>query len=569
MVSGWELGNARVSLADQTLEILLIEDNSADARIFAELVKDSGDPIFITWVCSIADARAKAKESATDYSLIVTDLGLPDAQGMDTIRFVLELFPDRPVVVMTGLNDSSIGMEAVQRGCQDYVVKGFSDPILLVRMLRYATQRHAAERQIRESEERFRTLVQMSPDAIIIATLDRISFVNPAADALFGASDRDCLQDADPADVLCNAILNQDQTSVALMIKAAIYDDATMAAEEQTLLSLQGAVLDVEVSVAPITFDGARCAQIVIRDISVRRQRDREMMLAQAVFETTAEAMMITDADQRIISVNPAFCEVTGYSNDEIIGRKPSLLASGRHTEDFYRQMHTTLNRDGHWRGEIWNRRADGAIYVQRVTISAIHDSGGHITNYVGVFSDITEEKEASQRLAHSASHDALTGLPNRALLHDRLNQAITKAGRDETGLALLFIDLDGFKPINDTYGHLLGDLLLQHVGERLRASIRESDTVARLGGDEFVVVSLNISQPHAAAAISQKIIDTVSAPYTLEGHRVSVGCSIGFALFPGDGTDGKTLLAKADQAMYRAKNAGRGCYRSTLSPCA
>jgi diguanylate cyclase (GGDEF)-like protein len=229
--------------------------------------------------------------------------------------------------------------------------------------------------------------------------------------------------------------------------------------------------------------------------------------------------------------------------------------------------MHQTLDASGHWRGEIWNRRADGAIYVQRVTISAIHDSAGNTTNYVGVFSDITQEKEASEKLLHIASHDALTGLPNRALLHDRLEQALAKAQRDNGGLALLFIDLDGFIPINDTYGHLIGDLLLQGVSERLRQCVRESDTVARLGGDEFVILSLGTHDHKGAATIAQKVIDTLTTPFSLNGVEAKVGCSIGFSLYPRDGASSETLLSQADQAMYAAKNAGRGCYRPQ-EPC-
>jgi diguanylate cyclase (GGDEF)-like protein/PAS domain S-box-containing protein len=541
----------------------LIEDNGADARIFEELVRETGDPIAITWAQSIADARNKAEATSHPFSLIVTDLGLPDAQGMATIDAVLQLFPDLPVVVMTGLNDSDIGLNAVQRGCQDYVVKGFSDPFLLVRMLRYATQRHESEREIKESEERFRTLVQMSPDAIFIVTDSTIVFVNPAALTLFQGIRRQDLEGRDLQTVLAGP----GRDAVLSHIRRAITDSTSCSAYETTLSDLEGKPVAVELSVAPISGGGERRAQVILRDVSFRHERERELRLAQAVFETTAEAMMITDANQKILSVNPAFCEVTGYHISEVVGKTPNILASGRHGAAFYHEMHQTLDASGHWRGEIWNRRADGAIYVQRVTISAIHDSAGNTTNYVGVFSDITQEKEASEKLLHIASHDALTGLPNRALLHDRLEQALAKAQRDNGGLALLFIDLDGFKPINDTYGHLIGDLLLQGVSERLRQCVRESDTVARLGGDEFVILSLGTHDHKGAATIAQKVIDTLTTPFSLNGVEAKVGCSIGFSLYPRDGASSETLLSQADQAMYAAKNAGRGCYRPQ-EPC-
>jgi diguanylate cyclase (GGDEF)-like protein/PAS domain S-box-containing protein len=547
-----------VSSRGQDLNVLLIEDNRADARIFEELVRETGDSIHITWAHSITDARTKTQAQTTPFSLVVTDLGLPDAQGMATINAVLELFPDLPVVVMTGLNDSDIGLKAVQRGCQDYVVKGFSDPYLLVRMLRYATQRHEAERQIKESEERFRTLVQMSPDAIIIASETAVSFVNPAALSLFQGLRRQDLEGQD----LTTLLAGPGGDGAVERICSALRNNDSCSAYETTLADLRGRPLDVELSVAPISVGGEKRAQVILRDVSFRRERDRELRLAQAVFETTAEAMMITNAQQKILTVNPAFCEVTGYTIEDVVGRTPNILASGRHDDAFYKKMHKTLEENGHWRGEIWNRRADGAVYVQRVTISAIRDSNGKTTNFVGVFSDITQEKEASEKLLHSASHDALTGLPNRSLLHDRLEQALNKANRDQTGLTLLFIDLDGFKPINDTYGHLIGDLLLQGVSERLRQCVRESDTVARLGGDEFIILSLGTDTHLGAATIAQKIIDRLSTPFTLTDVTATVGCSIGFSLYPRNGKDSETLLSCADRAMYAAKSAGRGCYR-------
>lgn len=543
---------------DDGLEILLIEDNGADARIFEELVRESGEAITITWARSMSDARAKKDSGLENASLVVTDLGLPDAQGMETIAQVLDLFPTRPVVVMTGLNDFEMGMTAVQRGCQDFVLKGFTDPFLLVRMLRYAVQRHESERQIKESEERFRTLVQMSPDAIVMASLQTVTFVNPSALSMFGGARRQDLEGRSPAALF----QGPDSERAVAALERAIATNEAQKELELTLLALNDAPLIVEMLVAPITVSGEPRAQVILRDVSLRHLRDLELRLAKAVFETTAEAMMITDAQQEIISVNPAFTEVTGYSRDQVVGKTPHILSSGRHNANFYHSMWKTLEDVGHWRGEVWNRRADGAIYVQRVTISSIRDVGGDVTNYVGVFSDITREKEASEKLRHTASHDALTGLPNRALLRDRLEQAVSKASRDDSGLALLFIDLDGFKPINDTHGHLIGDLLLQGVAERLRDCVRESDTVARLGGDEFVILSLNADTIEDASKIAQKVLDTLMVPFTLNGIEARVGGSIGIALFPEHARNSEDLLQAADHAMYAAKNAGRRCYR-------
>lgn len=548
--------------AGEPLSVLLIEDNGADARIFEEMVHEAGDNLTIVWARSMQEARSKRDGVQAPFSLIVTDLGLPDTQGLETIGAVLDLFPNRPVVVMTGLNDSAMGITAVQRGCQDFVLKGFTDPFLLVRMLRYAIQRHETERQIKESEERFRTLVQMSPDAIIIATGQSITFVNPAAQALFGSPRRQNLEGLHPTELF----LGPDSEQAVSTIISCLSAGQSHQDIELTLLSQSSSPLSVEMRVAPITVGGERRAQVILRDISLRKLREQELQLAQTVFETTAEAMMITDANKKIVAVNPAFTDITGYGRDQAMGQDPHILSSGRHDQAFYTEMWSTLAVNGHWRGEVWNRRADGAAYVQRVTISCIRNRQGQITNYVGVFSDITREKEASEKLRHTASHDALTGLPNRALLHDRLEQAISKASRDDSGLALLFIDLDGFKPINDTHGHLIGDLLLQGVAERLRDCVRESDTVARLGGDEFVILSLNTASQQDAAIIAQKVLDTLARPFALNGISAQVGASIGIALYPVHANSGEALLMAADHAMYAAKNAGRRCYRSAAA---
>ena len=286
--------------------------------------------------------------------------------------------------------------------------------------------------------------------------------------------------------------------------------------------------------------------------ISSRRQR-----LAAKVFESAFEAMFVTGPDQAIESVNPAFTLITGYAAHEVIGKKPSVLASGRHDGGFYQAMHQALATTGHWQGEIWNRRKDGEIYVEWITISVVKDEAGVVTNYIAVFSDITQRKAAEERMRFLAQHDALTGLPNRVLLEDRLLRAIAHAQRNDKKLAVVFLDLVDFKKVNDSVGHHVGDQLLQIVAQKLSVCVRAEDTVARLGGDEFVVLLEGVGAASDVACVVTKILDSLSRPAQLEGREIAVSSSIGISLYPDDGQEADDLIRHADEAMYQAKTRG------------
>jgi diguanylate cyclase (GGDEF)-like protein/PAS domain S-box-containing protein len=296
----------------------------------------------------------------------------------------------------------------------------------------------------------------------------------------------------------------------------------------------------------------------IARDITDLKKAEKALTMFAKVFESTQEGMMITDEYNQIQNINPAFTAITGYFLEEIIGKNPSFLQSGRHEKTFYQELWRSVNTFGKWQGEIWNRRKNGEVYPEWLTISTIKDDKGKVTNHVAIFSDITSVKMTEKRLTHLAHHDGLTGLPNRLLFNDRLDQAIIKSYRDSSSVAVVFIDLDRFKPVNDTFGHRIGDLLLQAVAERLRGCVREEDTIARLGGDEFTIILEDISSPQDAAKIATKILGTLSMPFLIEGHKLHIGASIGISVFPLDGQDRETLIKHADKAMYKIKNSGR-----------
>jgi diguanylate cyclase (GGDEF)-like protein/PAS domain S-box-containing protein len=301
---------------------------------------------------------------------------------------------------------------------------------------------------------------------------------------------------------------------------------------------------------------------INVADLSGARQIDERLRLSASVFENTAEGIFVTDADCNIIETNPAFTDITGYSRKEVIGSNPRIFQSGRHDRGFYQEMWQTLSESGRWRGEIWNRRKDGALFPQWQNISAVFDNQRKITHYVAVFSDISQIKESQEKLDHLAYHDALTDLPNRLLLNERLEQAIRHAERHRTQLAVIFMDLDNFKHINDSLGHMQGDRLLQEVSTFLFNAVRQDDTVARVGGDEFVLVLEDVGEPQHVGMIAQKLLSSLDQPILLDGHEVNVTASLGICLYPRDGDDAAVLLRNADAAMYRAKEEGRNTYQ-------
>ncbi|MDO8789157.1 MAG: EAL domain-containing protein [Sulfuritalea sp.] len=299
----------------------------------------------------------------------------------------------------------------------------------------------------------------------------------------------------------------------------------------------------------------------VMFDITERKRMEARMQQAATVFDSSAEGITVTAPDGSIIAVNRAFTEITGYSEQEVLGRNPRILQSDRQDKNFYREMWDTIGRSGRWQGELWNRRKDGSLVPEWLTISAVKDAAGKVMHYVGVFADITEIKRANELLNHQAHHDHLTGLPNRLLLEDRLRGALQRAQRDGAQVALLFVDLDRFKNINDSLGHHVGDRVLYEVAQRFRALTRASDTVARVGGDEFLIIVEGIHDSGMASRIADKILDDLRTnPVTLE-QEFFVGASIGISLFPRDGGDSATLIKHADAAMYRAKERGRNTH--------
>lgn len=296
-------------------------------------------------------------------------------------------------------------------------------------------------------------------------------------------------------------------------------------------------------------------------DITERHEREELLKLSRVVFESAEEGILVTDAERNIVMVNPAFTAITGYTPREAIGKNPSIMSSGHHEREFFDALWASLNTTGSWHGEIANRHKSGRHYLEWLSIRAVTNADGKITHYVGIFSDITERKEGEERMRYLAHYDALTGLPNRTLLLDRLQQAMAQIRREHGRMAVLFLDLDSFKPVNDQLGHETGDRLLCEVAKRLQFCVRESDTVGRIGGDEFVILVQGIEAETDAILVARKVIEVLEQPFQISDEPIRISTSIGIAIYPNHSTDESMLIKMADIAMYAAKSQKAGHY--------
>lgn len=367
------------------------------------------------------------------------------------------------------------------------------------------------------------------------------------------------------------ATLRSAKDSCASLLDPALEPRAREHAQQalELLGSLQHALLGIREEL----FEGrvrireleARLASVVsTRSTGVKALeagRTGPVITVQQLIDAMQEGVIVTDPEGRIEAVNDAFCRVTGYGREEAVGNNPRMLQSGCQGPDFYQVMWNALRAMGRWQGEIWDRRKNGEIYPEWLSIGILRDENGRAIRFVGVFTDITDRKISEVRLVCQAHTDAVTGLPNSLLLRDRLGQAMVRARRDGSSVAVLFMDLDGFKPVNDSFGHAAGDLLLQIIADRLKACVREDDTVSRVGDDEFVLV-LNQATKEGAAVTARKVLEAVAAPCDLVGRHASVTASLGVALYPAHGAEGEFLLKRADAAMYRAKQESRNAFR-------
>ncbi|MQX36316.1 diguanylate cyclase domain-containing protein [Roseospira navarrensis] len=414
------------------LSCLLVEDHAADAHLIQYLLDEAdGTALSFTHVSTLAEALGLlARES---YDVILLDLSLPDSRGLGTLETIHHARADIAIVVLTGLDTTEVAIGAVQRGAQDYLIKGRGDGQTVKRAILYAVERQRA---------------------------------------------------------------------------------------------------------------------------------NQRLLLAEAAFRNIDTGMMVTDAAGRAVRVNAAFTRVTGFTADDIVGTRPNILHAGVHEPRFYEDLWGQLRETGAWEGEIWGRSKDGRIYPEWLRINVVTDAAGGTAGYVAIFSDITFRRRAEQDLLRQATTDPLTGLANRQLFNRLLTSTIEQASRYQREAALLFIDLDGFKAINDTRGHAVGDAVLREIAVRLRRSVRISDEVARLGGDEFVVILPEVTGRDSTAAVAEKLVHEIRKPFAANIDGTHLTASIGIAMIPDDGVSQDRLVEAADAAMYDAKRSGKNTIR-------
>ena len=424
----------------------------------------------------------------------------------------------------------------------------------LVVALRDISELKDIQQRLSASEEKFAKAFHAYPDGMLITRLSdgHVLDVNEGFSQITGYS----VDEAATHTTLQLGIWDDPQDRLRMIERVKTH--GTARDFRAAIRTKHGNLRICEMSAQPIPIDGELCLLTIARDITEREQIQAYLQQAATVFESTAEGVMITDLQQRIIAVNRAFTSITGYSEVEALGRSPRLIASGKHDSAFYAAMWHSLSASGHWQGEIWNQRKNGEVFPEWLTISAVRNSNHEITHFVGVFADISSLKHAQARLDHQAHHDPLTGLPNRILFEKRLHAAIDACTPEHAAGAVLFIDLDRFKHINDSLGHPVGDQLLKSIAERLLTRLRAIDTLARLGGDEFII--LLPGQHHASEAehVANHLLDCFSRPFKIDEQELFISASIGICRYPEDGQDVATLVKNADAAMYHSKARGR-----------
>ncbi|MCW9024484.1 MAG: EAL domain-containing protein [Gammaproteobacteria bacterium] len=539
-----------------TPRVIIVEDNHFVAEKLKLQLSQSGYQIEAVF--------ASGEELLNQYSKLTPDIVLMDIvlegemDGIEAANRISEQY-GTPVVYLTACSDEDFLTRAKITAPFAYILKPFNEHELEM-AIAIALFKHTAEHELEESHAHLEKAQQIghmgSWDWQIT---NNVLIWSKQIFRIFGlaVNEFDATYEA-----FINTVHPDDRDMVLKSVDDALYRQLPYDIDHRIVLP-DGMIRFVH-EYAKVEFDQegtpVRMTGTVHDVTEVRTARD-QLQLYEVIFQNASEGVIITDVNNIIEMVNNAYCEITGYSQDEVIGKDPRLMQSGVHDTEFYKNMWSSIREHGKWQGEIWDKRKDGEVFPKWLSITALTNSNDHITHYVGVFTDISELKQKEQRLHQLAYYDFLTGVANRPQFMQRLKQELAIAQRTDRTLAILYVDLDRFKIVNDSYGHTVGDALLRQVADRMRNCIRESDIIARIGGDEFSVILTATEDPDSAAKVANKLIGCLSKPFIIDTNELDIGVSIGISLYPRDGDKLESLVLNADRAMYHAKESGGNCY--------
>lgn len=532
------------------IRVLILEDDPSDAKLMELELRQAN----ILFVSERVDTRDKFVQALDDFKpdIVLADYKLPAFDGLSAVRIAKETHPEVPVIMVTGVLGDEAAVELLKAGAKDYILKdrlGRLAPALL----RTLSAEDDA-RQLKWTQEKYRYLFAEARDGIVLwyCNTGIVADCNQQFERLTGKT-LDELKEQEIWNICPVAMRETSRKKFLEVIQTGVGDT-----DELHLQKPSGEIIPTEITTSVMHFHDQCYVQGIVRDISERKQAEESLHLAAQVYLNSTEGMIVTDESNNIVAINPAFTQMTGYIAEEVIGKNPKILKSGRQDKEFYQAMWHALDTTGTWKGEIWNRHKNGKIFPELLTINTILKDDGSIHRRVALFSDISEKKKSEDVIWKQANFDELTGLPNRHRVRDRLDQIIRKSHRTGLPLALLLLDLDRFKEVNDTLGHEMGDCLLKEAAQRMSSCVRETDTVGRLGGDEFVILISELDGIDSVGRVANNILEKLSSPYRLGDDMAYISASIGITLYPGDADDIATLFKNADQAMYAAKEQGR-----------
>lgn len=545
---------------DPLLRILLIEDDEDDYLITRDLLQDSS-PVntLLEWVDSPGEGLTALETG--DYSVALVDLRLGPDSGIDLIREARERSITTPFILLTGQGDEELDARAVELGAADYLVKSSVDGYTLLRSIRYAIDRAMATENLAISESHYRLLFESNPAPMCLVNPDSLTLVsmNEAARALYGYGDNEI------EGLTLDTLRVPDYKSLKVSSEGVLLREGGALERHRRR---DGQEIIVETVGNGIIINRRPMRILMLTNVTSQVDNSRQLRLFKRSIESSANGIVITDArqdDLPIIYVNKAFEKITGYSAREALGKNCRFLQGSDFdlsNEQGLSEIRRALKKNVDVSTVLRNYRKDGAPFWNDLYISPIRDDQGEVTHYIGVQNDISDRKSAEHQLAFNVSHDVLTGLPNRTLLEDRLYQACRLSQRYDRSVTLLFIDLDGFKLINDSLGHRLGDQLLIEVGKRLSALVRSGDTVARISGDEFIILLPDLLEAEDAVIVVERVIEEIAVPYHLDGETIHLTASVGISTTDGSIEKPMALLQQADLAMYRAKQQGKNTYQ-------